>query len=147
MASLLAFLCPLVLLGGRFGSRFGPEAANFLRTLNFGQASENRCSRGFKVHGNGVPFSCFLCLFVVFLCARASLFEPFGPRWGRDGVLVDLTTILTSFWGAFGTSWGTLLDAGWALTSVVGPPRRQIALILGGLLLKCFFNVFLNHFG
>ena len=142
MASLLAFLCPLVLLGGRFRGRFGPEAANFLRTLNLGQASENRCSRGFKVHGNGVPFSCFLCLFVTLLCAGASLFEPSGPRWGRFGVLVDLTTILASFWGAFGSPWGTLLEAGWALTSVVGPPKRQIAAILGGLLLKCFFNSF-----
>ena len=82
----------------------------------------------------------FFVLFVAFLCARASLFEPSGPRWGRFGVLVDLTTILTPFWGAFGSPWGTLLDAGWALTSVVGPPRRQIAPILGGLLLKCFFE-------
>ncbi len=45
----------------------------------------------------GCLFRAFYLFFVAFLCARASLFEPSEPMWGRFGVLVDLTTILTPF--------------------------------------------------
>ena len=38
------------------------------------------------------------------------------------------------------------MEAFWAITSVVGPPRRQVGPILGGLLLKCFFEWLLMLF-
>ena len=88
----------------------------------------------------------FWCHFWIIL---ASFWCHFGvilvPR-PQNAARTWLLSILAPFWGAFGGPWGTFLEAFWAFTSVVGPPRRQIGSILGGLLLKCFFEWFLLSF-
>ena len=94
-----------------------------------------------------VFYAMFGIIFMKFWCHFGVIF---GLFWGHFGVILVprpqngaqtwLLSILAPFWGAFGNPWGTLLEAFWALTSVVGPPRRQFGPISEGLRLEWFFE-------
>ena len=111
----------------------------------------------------------FLCHCVVILVPLGVIWQPGAPQGTPPGSRVEKVTkkspilnpstclnlvrgLKKSHFSGFrkrspnGAPKASLLEAFWALTSVLWLPRREIGPILGGLLWKCFFERFFMLF-